>query len=121
MWVSSIFFFQAEDGIRDSSVTGVQTCALPICMPSSFYYMAGVYWPEVEMRRLIPLLLAAALFLCAADLNQDLLDAARQGDLPSVKALLEKGAALETKTTYAQTPPYLAAMNGHDAVVKSLL
>src|SRR5260370_29623149 len=25
-----IFFFQAEDGIRDSSVTGVQTCALPI-------------------------------------------------------------------------------------------
>src|SRR5207237_6959798 len=26
----SIFFFQAEDGIRDSSVTGVQTCALPI-------------------------------------------------------------------------------------------
>src|SRR5207237_7799616 len=28
---TSIFFFQAEDGIRDSSVTGVQTCALPIC------------------------------------------------------------------------------------------
>src|SRR5207237_7716569 len=25
-----IFFLQAEDGIRDSSVTGVQTCALPI-------------------------------------------------------------------------------------------
>src|SRR5260370_673605 len=25
-----LFFFQAEDGIRDSSVTGVQTCALPI-------------------------------------------------------------------------------------------
>src|SRR5262249_59127256 len=24
-------FFQAEDGIRDWSVTGVQTCALPIC------------------------------------------------------------------------------------------
>src|SRR5437868_3442253 len=25
-----IFFFQAEDGIRDRNVTGVQTCALPI-------------------------------------------------------------------------------------------
>src|SRR5437762_9394492 len=25
-----VFFFQAEDGIRDTSVTGVQTCALPI-------------------------------------------------------------------------------------------
>src|SRR5438552_19105222 len=30
------FFFQAEDGIRDDLVTGVQTCALPIscCLPS---------------------------------------------------------------------------------------
>src|SRR5207253_5459592 len=27
------FFFQAEDGIRDGHVTGVQTCALPIWMP----------------------------------------------------------------------------------------
>src|SRR2546427_494054 len=26
------FFFQAEDGIRDLTVTGVQTCALPICI-----------------------------------------------------------------------------------------
>src|SRR5262249_57865484 len=26
-----VFFFQAEDGIRYWSVTGVQTCALPIC------------------------------------------------------------------------------------------
>src|SRR5260370_10200170 len=28
--IAFFFFFQAEDGIRDSSVTGVQTCALPI-------------------------------------------------------------------------------------------
>src|SRR5207249_10713710 len=28
--IVSIFFFQAEDGIRDRNVTGVQTCALPI-------------------------------------------------------------------------------------------
>src|SRR5207244_5637801 len=28
--VVSFFFFQAEDGIRDDLVTGVQTCALPI-------------------------------------------------------------------------------------------
>src|SRR5204862_4494166 len=27
-----LFFFQAEDGIRDLYVTGVQTCALPICI-----------------------------------------------------------------------------------------
>src|SRR5206468_6840939 len=29
------FFFQAEDGIRDLIVTGVQTCALPISAPRS--------------------------------------------------------------------------------------
>src|SRR3989442_10590022 len=28
------FFFQAEDGIRDADVTGVQTCALPISLPA---------------------------------------------------------------------------------------
>src|SRR3712207_9350071 len=28
--LSFVFFFQAEDGIRDIGVTGVQTCALPI-------------------------------------------------------------------------------------------
>ena len=28
--MSCVFFFQAEDGIRDDLVTGVQTCALPI-------------------------------------------------------------------------------------------
>src|SRR5437762_5426921 len=33
---SVLFFFQAEDGIRDTSVTGVQTCALPISLVESF-------------------------------------------------------------------------------------
>src|SRR2546425_11199769 len=34
--MSILFFFQAEDGIRDKLVTGVQTCALPIsCAPRS--------------------------------------------------------------------------------------
>ena len=28
--IGAFFFFQAEDGIRDVAVTGVQTCALPI-------------------------------------------------------------------------------------------
>src|SRR5437879_13163312 len=30
-----VLFFHAEDGIRDTSVTGVQTCALPICISRS--------------------------------------------------------------------------------------
>src|SRR2546430_11479192 len=32
-----LFFFQAEDGIRDLTVTGVQTCALPISRPAPWY------------------------------------------------------------------------------------
>src|SRR5437879_13619112 len=34
MW-SRFFFFQAEDGIRGTSVTGVQTCALPISLAAT--------------------------------------------------------------------------------------
>src|SRR5256886_4197446 len=33
MFLFFFFFFQAEDGIRDLTVTGVQTCALPISPP----------------------------------------------------------------------------------------
>src|SRR3989440_4881369 len=34
-YIYFLFFFQAEDGIRDLIVTGVQTCALPISRPPS--------------------------------------------------------------------------------------
>src|SRR5438034_11143611 len=37
------FFFQAEDGIRDHCVTGVQTCALPICRGSQVPQGAARY------------------------------------------------------------------------------
>src|SRR5947209_11652516 len=39
-----IFFFQAEDGIRDIGVTGVQTCALPISCEqhSGRYHQRGM-------------------------------------------------------------------------------
>src|SRR2546425_6937218 len=36
------FFFQAEDGIRDKLVTGVQTCALPISRCSVYQINGGV-------------------------------------------------------------------------------
>src|SRR2546425_8990344 len=36
-----VFFFQAEDGIRDKLVTGVQTCALPILAPAFVFSGAG--------------------------------------------------------------------------------
>src|SRR5699024_6150179 len=42
------FFFQAEDGIRDRNVTGVQTCALPI-----FYYQAFGGYEGAEQQRIL--------------------------------------------------------------------
>src|SRR5438270_14012181 len=59
------FFFQAEDGIRDLTVTGVQTCALPISIfntktPHSFNTflvdgrLAGTWRYEDERVRLEP-------------------------------------------------------------------
>src|SRR5687767_1397637 len=42
--LSYCFFFQAEDGIRDKLVTGVQTCALPISMPARGGDLAILKW-----------------------------------------------------------------------------
>src|SRR5919108_230356 len=39
----SFFFFQAEDGIRDDLVTGVQTCALPISGLPAIAHTATTY------------------------------------------------------------------------------
>jgi hypothetical protein len=74
------------------------------------------------MRLIALLAFASALAgLAMADANADLLSAARAGDLAAVKTAIESGAALESKTPYGQTPLYLAAMNGHEEVVRFLL
>src|SRR6201982_2480074 len=38
------FFFQADDGIRDGRVTGVQTCALPICCGAPWGTAVAWWW-----------------------------------------------------------------------------
>src|SRR5690625_7709877 len=50
-WTSYFFFFfQAEDGIRDGHVTGVQTCALPISIEDVF--LAGLVLSGTEVKSL---------------------------------------------------------------------
>src|SRR5690606_40584509 len=44
-----VFFFQAEDGIRDFHVTGVQTCALPISRTLS----RDPRWMHINARRIV--------------------------------------------------------------------
>src|SRR3989449_539498 len=46
---TAIFFFQAEDGIRDVAVTGVQTCALPI-YPTKQAALLPALWLVQEAR-----------------------------------------------------------------------
>src|SRR5579871_7028776 len=48
-----VFFFRAEDGIRDLYVTGVQTCALPISRRRMCFggHPPSVPWPHVRSHR----------------------------------------------------------------------
>src|SRR5256886_9068101 len=50
------FFFQAEDGIRDLTVTGVQTCALPIFA----FVRIGLSGCDVGVSYLLPRLIGAS-------------------------------------------------------------
>src|SRR5256885_4352447 len=61
--IVGFFFFQAEDGIRDYKVTGVQTCALPICMLAAFLWVP--HWPVMAKMGIsaVAALLGTALFL----------------------------------------------------------
>src|SRR5215204_7131888 len=68
----SFFFFQAEDGIRDHCVTGVQTCALPISRATT------------ALRTLLLSLQSGALELPVAELVERVLE--RSGYLEALEA-----------------------------------
>src|SRR2546427_6271469 len=57
------FFFQAEDGIRDLTVTGVQTCALPVLAPFTIIGLALGVTLLVRLPRNATLL-ALGVFVC---------------------------------------------------------
>src|SRR5688500_19989527 len=48
-----VFFFQAEDGIRDYKVTGVQTCALPISQHSDSRVLEQLIYKWSHSREII--------------------------------------------------------------------
>src|SRR5438093_10019900 len=64
------FFFQAEDGIRDWSVTGVQTCALPIFVkakPEPGLWLEEVPVPKVRGDEVLIRVLKAS--ICGTDVH----------------------------------------------------
>src|SRR5256885_14874132 len=78
------FFFQAEDGIRDYKVTGVQTCALPISLDEAAADLAG---KGIETVVIVPLFLAQGAHL--------------KRELP---AMVEKIRKRHAKTEFRVTP-----------------
>src|SRR5689334_24326970 len=77
------FFFQAEDGIRDGTVTGVQTCALPIS-PARTGQVARENWITLPyLTGVMVLLTLVSIFhvwsrVEVIDLNLKISEAARQ-------------------------------------------
>src|SRR5437870_6267971 len=92
------FFFQAEDGIRDGHVTGVQTCALPISIRSSWT------WSRCARSglRLIPS------SSCHAELQQTLLRA--RSARPTARWELDPMTLRVRPSAPADAPAILAVM-----------
>ncbi len=55
------------------------------------------------------------------ELNDAILDAAKKGDLAAVQSLLAKGADVNAKTRYSQTPLMLASDRGHLEIARALI
>src|SRR2546426_7378872 len=69
------FFFQAEDGIRDYKVTGVQTCALPISQQIVRALPPGIFPPLIIQYN------AASVPVVLASLSSDVLPEQQLNDL----------------------------------------
>ena len=69
-----MFFFQAEDGIRDVAVTGVQTCALPIYIsiaPSQHPDRTDAFVIHYVNTDINGILMKAAMLVCKYELKND--------------------------------------------------
>src|SRR5690348_17566830 len=70
MSIYLFFFFQAEDGIRDGRVTGVQTCALPIFPDEKTQYEAGGEYRERNKDPFVPTEWGQARVVCVGSMDQ---------------------------------------------------
>ncbi len=71
--------------------------------------------------RILTLALIVISLSRADDLTDDLLAATRKGDVAQVKALLDKGASVNAKSPYGQTPLFFACDRGYMEIVKLLV
>src|SRR5256884_5306622 len=100
-YIEHVFFFQAEDGIRDVAVTGVQTCALPI-FSSALHRSQNTGHRSRRMTKLTinDLDLKGKRVFIRVDFNVPLKDAIVTDDtriretLPTLRLAIQKGARL---------------------------
>src|SRR5699024_11943457 len=87
-YIVVVFFFQAEDGIRDRNVTGVQTCALPISY-ELYKRLAGLLMPngaQTSLDFIAAHNIAAINGRAVEILSLDDLDTAATGNKPRIVA-----------------------------------
>jgi Ankyrin repeats (3 copies) len=75
----------------------------------------------MTLLRTLTLVLLVSAASRADDLTDDLLAATRKGDVAQVKALLDKGASVNAKSPYGQTPLFFACDRGYTEIVKLLV
>src|SRR3712207_7036230 len=93
----ALFFFQAEDGIRDIGVTGVQTCALPI-------YRRVVGGGEIGLEKVEGLLACAGrVVLIAPDAVPELQELATEGSIEWIRREYRPGDLEQTFIAIAAT------------------
>src|SRR3989475_5991006 len=87
------FFFQAEDGIRDLTVTGVQTCALPISHSSGVRAGAVVsrQWASRLSPRNSPTFVSVLLMLMARSMGGVSIDGETRGRQAALSLLETRG------------------------------
>src|SRR5208337_5502443 len=81
-------------------------------------------WPVICNSRMMVLLMAVvALWATSAiaGVNEDLWQAAKRGDLPEIKSLLDKGAEVNAKNDNGSTALMAASLQGHPEIVQALL
>src|ERR1019366_4768714 len=88
-----VFFFQAEDGIRDWSVTGVQTCTLPISLELVIRLEVGNIAETVEVHGGTPLLETASSTIGQVMDERRMLELPQKGGNPLELARLAPGVA----------------------------
>src|SRR5690606_40458050 len=87
--LASSFFFQAEDGIRDFHVTGVQTCALPILLANGACGEAERFSAKPEPR--------ASTALAMAELHVPAAHTKPEQQAPTARAEHEPGRSEERR------------------------